>query len=171
MSVAPAAEKVLAELRYDFRSFTIGDFISHIGQERQRTIITIPWRMPPALFGAWMSDADEPKEYIFYRENVPVIHQIHIQLHELSHFLLGHPTLQINRTMIASRVLEGEALLPFADLPRLRSPHKDDFEFQAETLASLIQKEVIQKASLGRLANDLSSEVKLAHFLQTMGLS
>ena len=72
--------------------------------------------------------------------------------------------------MIA-RVLEGEALLPVADLPRLRSPQKDTLEFQAETLAGLIQKEVIQKASLGRLMNDLSSEVKLAHFLQTMGLS
>ncbi|MBI1792637.1 MAG: hypothetical protein HYR70_00410 [Chloroflexi bacterium] len=170
MSVASTAEQVLAELQYDFRSFTIGDFVSHIGQARGRAIITIPWRMPPALFGAWMSDADEPKEYIFYREDVPAIHQIHIQLHELSHLLLGHPTLQINRIMIA-RVLEGEAHLPFADLPRLRSPQKDELEFQAETLAGLIQKVVIQKASLDRLVNDLSSEVKLAHFLQTMGLA
>ena len=170
MSVPSTAEKVLGELQYDFRTFTIGDFISYISQTRQREIITIPWRMPPALFGAWLSDADEPKEYIFYRENVPVIHQIHIQLHELSHLLLGHPTLQINKTTIA-KVLEGEALLPFADLPRLRSPQKDDLELQAETLAGQIQKEVIQKASLDRLVNDLSSEVKLAHFLQTMGLS
>lgn len=170
MSVPSPAEKVLAELHYDFRSFTIGDFVSHIGQARQREIITIPWRMPPALFGAWMSDADESKEYIFYRDNVPAIHQIHIQLHELSHLLLGHPTLQINRTLIA-KVLEGEALLPFVGLPRLRSPQKDDLEIQAETLASLIQKQVIQNASLDRLVNDLSSEVKLANFLKTMGLS
>lgn len=170
MSVASTAGKVLAELHYNFQSFTIGDFVAHIGQARGREIITLPWRMPPALFGAWLSDADELKEYIFYRDNVPAIHQIHIQLHELSHLLLGHPTLQINRSMIA-KVLEGEAHLPFAELPRLRSPHRDDPEIEAETLAGLIQKEVIQKASLDRLVNDLSSEVKLAHFLQTMGLS
>jgi cell division protein FtsL len=42
---------------------------------------------------------------------------------------------------------------------------------QAETLAALIQKQVIQKSSLDQLINDLSSEDKLANFLRTMGLS
>jgi hypothetical protein len=170
MDVASKAEKVIEDLGYDFRTFTICNFVSYIAQQKQREIITIPWRMPPTLFGAWMSDEDEPKEYIFYRNPAPMIHQVHIQLHELSHLLLGHPTLQINGRLIA-KVLEGEASLPFAGLPRLRSPQKDALEIQAEALASLIQKKVIQKSSLDRLLNDLSSEVKLANFLETMGLS
>ncbi len=164
------AERIVRELRYDFHTFSIDRFISFVGDAKGREIIAIPWKMPPTLFGAWMSDGDEPKEYIFYRDNVPLLHQIHIQLHELSHFLLGHPTLQINRTKIAE-VLERKSSLPFDELPRLRSSDKTDLEMQAETLAALIQKRVIQHSSLDQLNNDLSSEEKLANFLKTMGLS
>ena len=164
------AERILKELRYDFHTFSIDRFISFVGVTKRREIITIPWKMPPTLFGAWMSDGEEPKEYIFYRDNVPLIHQVHIQLHELSHFLLGHPTLQINRTKI-TEVLERKASLPFDGLTRLRSSDKTDLEMQAETLAAMIQKQVIQNSSLDQLNNDLSSEEKLANFLKTMGLS
>jgi len=163
-------EKTVKELHYDFRGFTINGFISFVGEKRGRQIISTPWIMPPALFGAWMSDVEEPKEYIFYRPNTQIIHQVHIQLHELSHLLLGHPTLQINREMIAD-VLRGEASLPFSELLRLRSPMHSDLETQAETLAALIQKEVIRRSNLDQLMEDLSSEEKLAHFLKTMGLS
>ena len=164
------AERILHELRYDFHNFSIDRFISFIGATKQREIITIPWKMPPTLFGAWMSDGEEPKEYIFYRDNVPLIHQVHIQLHELAHFLLGHSTLHINRTKI-TEVLERKASLPFDGLTRLRSSDKTDLEMQAETLASMIQKQVIQNSSLDQLNKDLSSEEKLANFLKTMGLS
>jgi hypothetical protein len=163
-------EKILRELSYDFRTFTINGFISFISEMKGREIIAIQWRMPPTIFGAWISDSDEPREYIFYRDNVPLIHQVHIQLHELSHFLLGHPTLQINRNTITD-VLERIAPFPFTDSPRLRSPEKTNIEIQAETLATLIQQRVIQNASLNGLMNDLSSDAKLANFLKTMGLS
>jgi hypothetical protein len=170
MDAKTNAEKILRELRYDFQNFTIGSFISFVGETKRREIITLPWSMPATLFGAWISDDEEPKEYIFYRDNVPLIHQIHIQLHELSHFLFAHPTLRINRRVI-SEVLGRRASLPFSDSPRLRSPEKADYEVQAETLADLIQKQVIQHSRLDQLSRDLSSEVKLANFLKTMGLA
>jgi hypothetical protein len=164
------AKRVLRELQYDFHEFRIDGFISFVGEIKKREIITIPWSMPLTLFGAWMSDEDKPKEYIFYRDDVPLIHQVHIQLHEISHFLLGHPTLQINRAQLAE-LFEKKASFPYSDLLRLRSSDKTDFEIQAETLAALIQKEVIHYASLDQLQNDLSSETKLANFLNTMGFS
>jgi len=170
MDATSNAEKILKELQYDFHTFTIEGFVSFVGKITRREIITIPWSMPPTLFGAWMSDDEEPREYIFYRDNVPLIHQIHIQLHELSHFLLGHPTLQINRKKIME-VLEQKSSFPFGDLPRLRSSDNTGLEIQAETLAALIQKQVIQNSSLDQLINNLSSESKLANFLNTMGLS
>ncbi|MBL8080440.1 MAG: hypothetical protein JNM55_20890 [Anaerolineales bacterium] len=163
-------EKVVKDLRYDFHTFSIDRFITHVGEIKKREIISIPWTMPPTLFGAWMSDDEEPKEYIFYRDNVPLIHQVHIQLHELSHFLLGHVTLHINRKKIAN-VLKKNTPLPFTELPRLRSSDKSELEVQAETLAALIQKQVIKHSNLDQLASDLSSETKLANFLKTMGLS
>jgi hypothetical protein len=170
MNAKLIADKTLKELRYDFRTFSIQGFISYIGEMKRREIITIPWAMPATIFGAWMSDDEEPKEYIFYRDNVPTIHQVHIQLHELSHLLLGHPTLRINRKKIAE-VFEEKASLPFADLPRLRSPKQTECETQAEVLATLIQERVIQNSHMDQLLNDLSSEEKLSNFLNTMGLS
>jgi hypothetical protein len=170
MNANSRAEEILKELRYDFRKFTLREFISFVSEKKKREIITIPWSMPPTLFGVWMSDGEEPKEYIFYRDNVPIIHQIHIQLHELSHFLLGHPTLQISQKMIVD-VMRRKAPLPFADLPRLRSPKQAEFETQAEVLATLIQERVIHSSHVDQLANDLSSEAKLAAFLKTMGMS
>ena len=164
------AERILKELRYDFHTFSIDRFISFVGETKGREIITIPWDMPPTLFGAWLSDDEDPREYIFYRDNVPLMHQIHIQLHEVSHFLLGHPTLHINRKKIAE-VMERKISLPFGDLPRLRSSDKTELEMQAETLAALIQKAVIKNSSLDRLLKDLSSETKLANFLETLGRS
>src|SRR6185369_8648412 len=101
MDAHSQAEKILRELRFDFTTFTMDGFLRRISEAKGREIITIPWSMPATLFGAWISDGEEPKEYIFYRNNVSVIHQIHIQLHEVSHYLFGHDTLQINRKIIA----------------------------------------------------------------------
>lgn len=170
MNETTKAEGVLKALGYDFHHFSIGGFISFVSDLKKREILTIPWNMPSTLFGAWVSDGEEPKEYIFYRDDVPLIHQVHIQLHELSHFLLGHSTLQINRDRL-SLLLESRTSFPFGDLPRLRSPENSEYETEAETLAALIQKQVITNSSIERLLNDLSSERKLANFLRTMGLS
>ena len=166
MDVKSEANKILQELEYDFRVFTIEGFVRHVGETREREIITIPWAMPPMLFGAWISD-EEPREYIFYRNDVSGIHQIHIQLHELSHFLFGHPTLQINRKLMAD-VAAGQTSFPFADLPRLRSPNKTTIETEAETLASLIQKQVIQNSQMDRLTH-FSVEGTLADYLKALG--
>jgi hypothetical protein len=166
MDVNSKANKILQELDYDFRAFTIEGFVRHVGETRGREIITIPWAMPPMLFGAWISD-EEPREYIFYRNDVSGIHQIHIQLHELSHFLFEHPTIQINQKLMAE-VAAGQASFPFANLPRLRSPNKDKIEVEAETLAGLIQKQVIQNSKLDRLTH-FSAEGSLSDYLKALG--
>ena len=168
MDATQKASKVLKDLRFDFATFTVDGFLSAVGQSRGREIITIPWDMPPTLFGAWVSDGDEPKEYIFYRNNVPVTHQIHIQLHEISHFLLDHPTLKITQELIGE-VVAGTASFPFGEKTCLRSPQTVDLENEAEALASMIQKRVIQNSKIGLLVDDTSAKEKLADFLKKMG--
>ena len=79
MEPNPQVKKILNEINYDFRAFTIDHFIGWIEAFKGRKIITIPWTMPSGMFGAWMSDGDEPREYIFYRDNVALLHKIHIQ--------------------------------------------------------------------------------------------
>ena len=115
------AERILRELRYDFRSFTIEQFIRWIEALRRRQVLSTPWKMPAGMFGAWMVDEDLPRDYIFYRNDVPSLHQVHIQLHELAHLLFDHPTLRINREMIAGS-LQDEVMLPFSDLVLLDQP-------------------------------------------------
>ena len=170
MDARPKAEKILRDLDFDFQAFDIEKFISWIGVLKGREILTIPWDMPRNLFGAWMSDGEEPKEYVFYRNNVPRIHQIHIQLHELAHLLFDHPTLKIDRKLI-EEVMRGQAELPFDDLVLLRSPKSTEFETEAETLASLIQEQVIRHSQLLRLTQDISSDEKIAGFLKDLGLA
>jgi hypothetical protein len=90
-------------------------------------------------------------------------------LHELAHFLCGHPTLQVTQELL-NRVAAEKAALPFADLPQLRSASKAQMEAEAETLADLIQKRVIRHSHIDRLTRDTASEEKLADFLKTLSV-
>jgi len=162
--------KILSDLNYDFDDFTINHFSDWIGDLKGRTIIRIAWDMPPGLFGAWMSDGDEPREYIFYRRNASPLHQIHIQLHELAHFLCGHPTKLITRNYLQESK-DGIVALPFNDLVKLRSPNLSHYELEAEYLASLIQEQVIRHAQLQQLTKGISSDEKIASYLKDLGLS
>jgi type I restriction-modification system DNA methylase subunit len=166
---SPQARKILSELNYDFHAFTIDHFVDWIENARQRKIILIPWTMPSGMFGAWMTDGDEPREYIFYRNDVTRLHQIHIQLHELSHFLFGHPTKQITRENLQESKA-GTRELPFTDLVKLRSPEENDYEIEAESLASLIQEQVIRHSQIQQLTRGISSDEKIAEYLKDLGL-
>jgi hypothetical protein len=163
------AKGCLLALGYDFRNFTMSDFIAWVETLKGRQILTIPWKMPLGMFGAWISDGDGPSEYIFYRQDVPRIHQVHIQLHELAHFLCGHPTLKITTsTLKDSLTSKGETL--FLNPTLLRSHQKTEYEVEAETLASRIQERVIHYSRLDELTHNISTDQKMAQFIKTMGL-
>jgi len=169
MNAKQQAEKILAELHFDFAAFQMEAFLRCVGRAKGREIALTPWNMPAELFGAWASDRDEAREYIFYRADVAELHQTHIQLHELAHFLCGHPTLKLTRQEIAEAAA-GRAKLPFEQLAQLRSPHSADLETQAETLASLIGERAIRASGMEALLHDPAPEEKLADFLKKMGV-
>lgn len=175
MNARTLSEKVLAELEYDFRAFSIDHFIHRVEQKKGRKILLIPFKYPAGSFGTWFTDDEEPNEYIFYRSNVPPIYQIHNQLHEIAHFLLGHPTLHINRKILAE-VLRGERELPFREYALLRSNNSSTGEkyireVEAETLASVIQERVIRHAQLDRLTRGISSDKNIANYLEHLGMT
>jgi len=92
--------------------------------------------MPPGYFGAWISDAEDPLEYIFFNTNATSpVHQLHIKLHELSHILCGHNTLKVTAADIRQVIQWGGALPPGAIC---RSADTGPREQEAETLAILI---------------------------------
>ena len=169
MEPSPQARKVLSELNYDFHAFTINNFIHWIEAVKGCKILLIPWKMPSGMFGAWMSDGDEPREFFFYRDDVSLLHQIHIQLHEFSHFLCGHPTKKITKKQIQESSEKGIAL-PFDELVKLRSPEMSAYEYDAESLASLIQEQVIRNSQIEQLTRGISSDDKVADSLKHLGL-
>ncbi len=169
MEQSPLARKILSELNYDFRAFTIDHFAQWIETAKGRKLLFFPWKMPSGMFGAWMSDGDEPREYIFYRIDVPRLHQIHIQLHELSHYLYGHPTKSITRNLIQESHHGGVAL-PFYELVKLRSPELSTYEQEAESLASLIQDQVIRNSHIEQLTRGISSDKRIADSLKHLGI-
>jgi hypothetical protein len=163
------AKKTLNELNYDFRDFTIDHFIDWIETVRGRKFTLVPWSMPSGMFGAWMTDGDEPREYIFYRDNISHLHQIHVILHELSHYLCGHPTKTITKELIQESRNSGR-VLPFNDLVKLRSMETSAYEHEAESLASLIQNQVIRYSQLEQLTRGISSDENIADYLNDLGL-
>ena len=166
---SPQARKILSELNYDFRAFTISHFIKWIEAIKGRDILLCPWKMPSGLFGAWMSDGENPREFFFFRENAERLFQIHIQLHELSHYLCGHPTKKITKKQIQEALEKGIAL-PFDELVKLRSPEMSAYEYDAESLASLIQEQIIRNSQIEQLTRGISSDKKVANSLKHLGL-
>jgi len=169
MQAVSKAEKILKELRFDFASFSMEAFLRHVGESRGRKIVCLPWdrEMPFDVFGAWVVDAEHSIVYIFYRSSLHPIHQTHVVLHELAHYLCGHPTLHVTEELL-NRIAAQQASLPFSDLPQLRSNSKAQMEAEAEALADLIQKRILRHDHVERLAQDAVPQEKLADFLKTM---
>lgn len=164
----------LDQLGFDFSCFTIERFVSWLETRTNRKIFLLAVKMPIDMYGAWISDAERPHEYIFYDSSVPPLHQGHIQLHELSHFICEHETLKVagnDLQAILQAIQSGKMPPCVAQSALLRTPNSDEDEIEAETLAMMIQSRVIQHKRLNELANIVSANEEAAAYLRNMGLS
>jgi hypothetical protein len=153
---------ILAEIRaeYDFSLFSIKDFIDWLERRRDRPIACIPYCIDhPDIYGVWL--ADERKDYIVYESNTLPVHQVHIQLHECAHMLCNHSA----QTTLTSQYLRAFFRGASIDLEAIRFLQSSDqsqrselAELEAETLASLIKRQVLQEAGVGALSNASSNE-------------
>lgn len=152
---------------YDFRRFSIESFKSWLEEEIQRQIFLIPFPIPNRAFGLWLSDAEDPYEYIFFPANRPSIYQNHIQLHEMCHIKSGHQTWPITGREVTGLLNGTISLDDFIPLALLRSEQKHtDEDLQAEMLASLIQERVIFHDRFAELTVAWSSNPIFAEHLK-----
>lgn len=162
---------VLASLDFDFNNFTMDRFTAWVQERHGREIRFVPWKMPPGLFGVWMSDADEPVEHVFVDSNVPPLQAVHIQLHELGHILCKHPTARLTQGEMVNLLQRGLKDPAALNELLLRAPMKAEWEEEAETLAALIQDQAIRHERLQQLEVAASSDESVAAYLKAMELA
>ena len=169
MNARLQAERVLKQIDFNFADFTLEKFIGRVESTRLHRVFTIPWELPPTVFGAWMTDGKNLSEYIFYRQDLSPFHRVHIQLHGLGHFLFGHPTLDLRAESVA-RLFTSGGELPLNELV-CKSPSEASVrEDEAEAFASLVQQQVIRNHQIERLAYGISSNEKIVGYLTNLGL-
>ncbi len=161
MSLKNRLRTILDDLAYDYKTFTMEGFVQHVETLNQRKLHFTDWDLPPQIFGLWISDANKSLEYIFLAKHLPPILRTHVQLHEIGHFLCGHPTLKFDgRTSIADL------------LPLFRSNlYTNEMEVEAETLAAVIQERVFRYSLGHELSISISSRPATVEFLKAMGLT
>lgn len=170
MTIEARMKAVLDKLDFDFSQFTMDSFVDWIERRSGRKINFIQWEMPPGMFGVWMSDADEPFEHVFIDKNVPPMHQVHIQLHELSHIICAHPTARLSRDEMGSLLLKAVEDPGVLNEALLRAPAKKELEEEAEIMAALIQHQVIKHECLQQLGVAASSNEGVLDHLHSLGL-
>jgi hypothetical protein len=157
-------EKLVEDLEIPV-PFDVHVLCARVAAKRGRSIelraITMPAGGP---CGVWVSAAG--RDFIFYERHTSGLHQEHIVLHEIGHFLSDHE---------ASSVLDPDIsrlLLPDLDplvVKRVlqRTHYSVDNEREAETIASLI----LERANRWRPASEWAAPPEAAGIRERIGSS
>jgi hypothetical protein len=158
---------LFSTLDYDFPRFSLPDFIRWLEAQRNgRPILLMARTLPPSLSGAWL--AAEDRDYIFYDDGTLLLHQQHIQLHELSHLLCGHEALACaaeSDKRPQALAAPGEMMPAFL---RLGFPRAHPAEQEAEVLASLIHLQVLGQEVKAATLTDSASQVAVLQALRRL---
>ena len=123
---------------------TFNQLVQQLEIKNNRQIHLLPIRIPPGIHGAWISDGERPNEYVFYNAAMPVLLQLRIQLHELSHLICQHSTLRVtSKTLKTILQATQDGSIPasfvqpnFVCTSPMSSPNR---EIEAEIMTRLIQ--------------------------------
>jgi hypothetical protein len=148
-------QALLDTIDYDFSQFTLEDFCHWLEDRRGRRIefVALPLKR---MSGGWIATTGDC-DLVFYPANLSEVYQNHVQLHEMSHMILGHRGI----TLDFLREVGVDAL----ESMLLRSAHQDEVELEAEVLASLIQHRAIQHGRLRELLKKITQEGDSVEYL------
>ena len=167
-TLRPQVERLFSDIKkegYDFANYNLLDFIEwlekHIAMNKR--LLLIPQELQPHEFGGWVSS--EKAEFFFYEAQTPQVHQEHIILHEVSHWLCGHET-RVIEPPLAKKMVEAwpKTQFPARDSIRMRSiSREEEEEMEAEMLTYLIEAEVAR-------CQKRTQDEQFATYLESMGL-
>ena len=160
----------LAQIDYDFSLFTLTGFANWLEQQRGRPLHFLAWSMPASTSGAWVKGDTE--DHIFYPDDAAIMHQAHVQFHEISHIILGHPPVEANQEFLLQHEISDVDFVQILNSLLLRSSHseKEEREEEAEFLASLIQTQIIRHNRLPELMKAIPTDETIATFMERLGI-
>ena len=85
------AHRLMINLGLNLKHFDVAKLVHKVEQSKGRKIFIFTMPLAP-LYGAWLSDKEYPHEYIFINSHLSILHQLHVQLHEIGHIICGHQT-------------------------------------------------------------------------------
>ncbi|MFF3851452.1 hypothetical protein [Streptomyces sp. NPDC002328] len=119
----------------------IRDLSDEVSRRTGRTVVLVPREQAPSVCGACA--VTESAVHVFYDPRTSVLHQDHIIAHEFSHLLLGHhetrPASALSSTVFTS---VGSATV---QMMLGRTKYDEDEERDTEQLASLLQRQIIDR--------------------------
>ena len=163
-------QEALDALGYDFSQFELAHFVSHIVGLRQKPIQIIQLPLTAALFGVWVSAAQQ--DYIFCNMRLQPIHQTHVILHEIAHMLLNHRRQRIDHVLPLDLLRElGQDASGRLRVAPDRDQRSDAEEQESERFVYLIQRQVVRARRLAELTGESSSIPALKPITDAMGFA
>jgi hypothetical protein len=122
------------------RPFDLAEFCSLLGRRIGREIMLMAHPMiGGGLCGTWMRTAKA--DYVFYEQDTSPLHQQHIVFHEVGHILRRHvPGKELTADLARTALPSEKASDVFRVLGR--DSYADEDEFEAELIATLLQKRI-----------------------------
>jgi len=166
----PTPDEILAQLNLPLtHKLTLDDLVRRIGDATQRTILLIPWSLPREIFGAWISDARRPTEYIFYQKDLTPLHRVHVVLHEVSHFLLGHKTVRVEARDVLGTLQGGEDTVSPAVTCAIQLRAGATISLLDDQEAEKLAAAIGEKLSRRTVTSSLSSDESVSAVLRKLG--
>jgi hypothetical protein len=120
--------------------FNLTEMCARLGRRLNRTITLMSHNMViGGLCGTWMRT--DTADYVFYEEDTSYLHQQYIVFHELGHLLCRHTP---GKELISDLARAMAPAIKPSDVFRVlgRDSYNDDDEFEAELIATLIQRRI-----------------------------
>ena len=158
----------IEKLEYDFKQFSLEDFVDHIARRKRREIILRSWAFnSKELSALWLPQ--ESAHYILFNATYHQTHQIHSILHELAHLVLGHSVRSV-RDILDTKLIEELGGFSFLGRPRWVAASRletDPEEIEAEAFVCAIQSRVMLANRLDSLRGKGSSSEYLNRYVSS----
>jgi hypothetical protein len=157
----------IEKLEYDFKHFSLEDFVDHIARRKRREIILRSWPFSSKELSAlWLPQ--ETAHYILFNANYHQTHQIHSILHELAHLILGHSVRSV-LDILDARLVQEFGGFSFIGRPRWVASRleTDQEEIEAEAFVCEIQGRVMLANRLDSLMGKGSSSEYLNRYVSS----